>query len=526
MGTINPSQITSSASQSAHKDFPTARDTRPDQYSVAPLNESEVTEFPFPRQTSTSTPTLHSHVAPSAHFPQGHEHTPSTNIADLLSNWNAFTPSPGPGQFGSLPELHELVSPDEALPLSDLIREEYIDTSQSQNPSTYTPAKPSPCPPSGLGGLHLTPPDADELRILNSARATSPFSPAYRPGKSLFNLTRSVSSTDTRPSPPIPQRQLSWSKTASAHLQAQIQGGRRFSVPNSQEAKGKLGKASFTDPRYRPSHPLSRSRPRPERQESLPSAGVNNPQLDDVFAPQYQLAGLGPLPSTNPFFRYPRSTPPATLAKPKPITRKAAIPTVQDQCGLKLLSETATRSITDHQLPPQFTARYLLGDELGVGGFGFVCSALVIDDVPTTPTGSFVLPPGTEVAVKFVFKDRIWRKTKEMIGGWPIEAYVLKMCHHPNIITFYELYEDEKFFYLVSWSDLDVQCLIRVRFKSFTGTPGPQTRPSSPPKGLQTKPPQSQRLHSVRPDPPRSAPSPRARFRSPHYLYLPPHPRL
>jgi len=69
-------------------------------------------------------------------------------------------------------------------------------------------------------------------------------------------------------------------------------------------------------------------------------------------------------------------------------------------------------------LNPEFVKRYEVHDELGSGGFGFVCSAV------QTGHGNIL---GKEVAVKFIFKDRIAECDQGLIHGEPVESYVLKV---------------------------------------------------------------------------------------------------
>ncbi|KAI8077741.1 kinase-like domain-containing protein [Halteromyces radiatus] len=99
---------------------------------------------------------------------------------------------------------------------------------------------------------------------------------------------------------------------------------------------------------------------------------------------------------------------------------------------------TSAKHLMHHRLHPDFVAKYSLGEELGSGGFGFVLSA-------------YERQTGREVAVKFIFREKVpyhcWVRTDQ--GVLPMEIYVLKNVHHPNIIQFLDNYEDEKFCYLV-----------------------------------------------------------------------------
>lgn len=107
------------------------------------------------------------------------------------------------------------------------------------------------------------------------------------------------------------------------------------------------------------------------------------------------------------------------------------------------LSRIAAIHLQDRILDEEFVRRYEIRDELGAGGFGFVCSAV------QTGYGNV---PGVEVAVKFIFKDRIQDWEHTVIRGEPIESYVLRRCDHPNIISSIEYYSDDEFFYLVGFN--------------------------------------------------------------------------
>lgn len=90
-------------------------------------------------------------------------------------------------------------------------------------------------------------------------------------------------------------------------------------------------------------------------------------------------------------------------------------------------------------LNPEFAQRYVVGDELGSGGFGFVVSAKRTLD-------------GREVAVKFIHKDKVpvhgWIQDGRL-GYIPMEIYVIKNFSHPGMIAYLDMYDDFKFFYLV-----------------------------------------------------------------------------
>lgn len=110
----------------------------------------------------------------------------------------------------------------------------------------------------------------------------------------------------------------------------------------------------------------------------------------------------------------------------------------------------AQEALSKHSLSPLFLEAYSIGDELGSGGFGFVCSA-------------WSRIEKREVAVKFIYKDRLHQKAvvqdwqdgsdcqrRENLRLVPMEAAILQFVNHPGIIKFKALFEDDVFFYLVS----------------------------------------------------------------------------
>lgn len=149
----------------------------------------------------------------------------------------------------------------------------------------------------------------------------------------------------------------------------------------------------------------------------------------DVFSPNYSLQPSNfPPPATEDYF--------GPLGRlPEPHTAPAPLPPIVEQ-EPKRIPGIAEQYLTNRPLDPEFVKRYTIGDELGAGGFGFVCVG--------TQTG-YENEAGKEVAVKFVFKSRM----SETHLGIPSEAFVLQQCRHPGIIGIYGLYEDIDFFYLV-----------------------------------------------------------------------------
>ncbi|RKP02585.1 hypothetical protein CXG81DRAFT_10642 [Caulochytrium protostelioides] len=113
------------------------------------------------------------------------------------------------------------------------------------------------------------------------------------------------------------------------------------------------------------------------------------------------------------------------------------------QVGSGKFSCVSERYLHDYTLDAAFTAQYLLGDELGCGGFGFVCSAIHRRS-------------GVEVAVKFVLKRKIpsrgWVFDPLYRGGnaLPSEIAILRRLSHDNIVRFLDFYEDAVFFYVVT----------------------------------------------------------------------------
>ncbi|KAJ3090089.1 hypothetical protein HK102_004710 [Quaeritorhiza haematococci] len=102
-------------------------------------------------------------------------------------------------------------------------------------------------------------------------------------------------------------------------------------------------------------------------------------------------------------------------------------------------SSVAEKLLAKHPLQETFASRYRIISEVGSGGFGFVVSAVRVED-------------NLEVAVKFILKSRVpvqnWAIDRE-VGLLPMEIHLLRRLKHPNIVRFLDVYEDDKFFYLV-----------------------------------------------------------------------------
>ncbi|KAJ3274418.1 hypothetical protein HDV01_003022 [Terramyces sp. JEL0728] len=108
-----------------------------------------------------------------------------------------------------------------------------------------------------------------------------------------------------------------------------------------------------------------------------------------------------------------------------------------------------TRYLSQYILPAKFADNYVLGEELGYGGFGFVFSAMRLAD-------------GLQVACKFIFKSKVpatsWINDRDL-GRCPIEVAVIKNIKHENIIEFVDYFEDTLLCYCIteihgtSWSE-------------------------------------------------------------------------
>jgi serine/threonine protein kinase len=92
--------------------------------------------------------------------------------------------------------------------------------------------------------------------------------------------------------------------------------------------------------------------------------------------------------------------------------------------------------IGQHLLDYWFTSEYELGQEIGRGGYGFVVSA--IHRVTRR-----------EVAVKFIYKNKLPSTAWDSEENLPIEISVLKQIHHANVIQYINSFEDPLYYYLV-----------------------------------------------------------------------------
>ncbi|UZJ56464.1 hypothetical protein CBS101457_005784 [Exobasidium rhododendri] len=114
-------------------------------------------------------------------------------------------------------------------------------------------------------------------------------------------------------------------------------------------------------------------------------------------------------------------------------------PSMEKSISEPVPTTVSAKHLAHRTLHPVFSATYTLGDELGSGGFGFVVSATRDRD-------------GMPVAVKFIFKDKVpshgWVRDEEF-GAIPMEAFVLKVVDSPFVVKFVDLFDDDRFFYLV-----------------------------------------------------------------------------
>ncbi|CEH16279.1 camk camkl pask protein kinase [Ceraceosorus bombacis] len=114
-----------------------------------------------------------------------------------------------------------------------------------------------------------------------------------------------------------------------------------------------------------------------------------------------------------------------------PMTKSASAPSPK--------LTVSARHLSNHHLHADFARQYVLGDELGSGGFGFVVRATRVCD-------------GFPVAVKFIFKDKVpnhgWVRDPSL-GVIPMEAFVLKVVKHPGVVRFVDLFDDDAYFYLI-----------------------------------------------------------------------------
>ena len=119
-----------------------------------------------------------------------------------------------------------------------------------------------------------------------------------------------------------------------------------------------------------------------------------------------------------------------------PLSHSPPSPMADDLCAINY----SPRFPHGHYLNPAFVRVYLLGDELGSGGYGFVMTALHRRHK-------------LEVAVKFVIKAKVPEQAwvnHDTLGKIPMEVMLLRIVNHENIVKCFDVFEDELFFYVVS----------------------------------------------------------------------------
>ena len=374
-------------------------ESSPDGISSTTTSHISPIDIPLPPSTPRIQP-----YQDATEYPFATEHilhpfpSPPTQLTHMLENWQVFTPSPSSSthQHGSGRNFSN-VSLD-VLPLSDLFDEAYITIEND----------------SGLR-KHRDQPTSSHKKL--NARRDSPSpnssfttSPLSRTSAGMYFGTPNSTVS------PIPFRQPSWPSS----------GERRANAPNSSPHFSSPLRTSISSRELLSTRLSSPS--------SLPSSAVPNKlDLTHIFSPACSLDCI----THDAVFSAGASENCLDLTFGGPTTH-IPVPTCPSTIGA---SSTAADYLRDRILDPEFTSRYIIRDELGAGGFGFVCSAI--------KTG-YENVAEVDVAVKYIFKDRITMLDNNIVDGKPVEVYVLNRCDHPSIIGFYGLYEDPDFFYLVS----------------------------------------------------------------------------
>ncbi|GAA5853680.1 hypothetical protein JCM8547_007411 [Rhodosporidiobolus lusitaniae] len=206
--------------------------------------------------------------------------------------------------------------------------------------------------------------------------------------------------------------------------------------------------------------PMSRTMPSSSVRTTLPPLSLGSPTssagLSSKKGKGKTLASptmpLTP-PLTPPYLEHPSLLPAVDLLS-SPSPAPAVLPKPSTISG---------RALLHHRLHPLFASTYSLCEELGSGGFGFVVRAERNHDF-------------LSVAVKFIerakipshgwVKSRSWGETPGLIQPVgpkliPMEAFVLRSIRHDGVVGFIDLFEDERYFYLVMehhgspWSNPD-----------------------------------------------------------------------
>ncbi|WWC90064.1 uncharacterized protein L201_004997 [Kwoniella dendrophila CBS 6074] len=404
-------------------------------------------EFPFPpqQQPPNLSPTRKlTHLFDGLSFA-----TPQNNLVhNIDSHYDRLIYS-----AGSEPDL-DITTP-QALNLTDLINESLIEDNDEeehhQNPITNTKqlySSPAFIPSQNPFDFPKPPHISNGLRL--GAQLDKDSFQLGSPPKQLLNHQQSKLNAKLN-------RQISWSEkstTTNSNLNVNVNINKKTSSFDPPSPLS--GPAISPIPAPLPTLPIGSSSdylfPQyPQPQSQFDDVFTSN-QLDapramqmnyQLFTPPYNTDISLPTPPCNNSLLlnhqpvlYPSApvsqcpTPSITPPPPPPAVAQKELPK----------SEIAAHYLENRKLCSSFSRRYIIRDELGSGGFGFVCSAI--------QTGYKNLK-GIEVAVKFIFKDRIQECDYAMLEGEPVESFVLSRVRHPSIIGFKELYEDNEFFYLV-----------------------------------------------------------------------------
>ncbi|WWC69477.1 uncharacterized protein I206_103418 [Kwoniella pini CBS 10737] len=383
-------------------------------------NFDHASEFPFPpQQLPHLSPTRKlTHLFDGLSFATPQTHTHETYNHLLYS-------------AGSEPE-NDITTPN-ALPLSDLINEALIEDDEINYEDEMGSVTQFHSPTANL--FSSSPFNTSDANLFNSQNYKTSSKPTF-----------SLGSPPKCPLPRLPITRLpSWGERQNLNLNLNVREGNQpsFEPPSP-----------LSDP---PAFPMPATSPSPHRPLDyiFPCQPQSQLGFNDVFSPEYQLNTPAPRAVqlnnqlyTPPYINDNLPDPTNALHLHHPILYPSApvsqcpTPSITPPPVVTELprSEVAAHYLEGRKLCPAFSRRYIIRDELGSGGFGFVCSAI--------QTG-YKNISGIEVAVKFIFKDRIQECDYAMLEGEPVESFVLSRVRHPSIIGFKELYEDNEFFYLV-----------------------------------------------------------------------------
>ncbi|KAJ3232271.1 hypothetical protein HDU78_007216 [Chytriomyces hyalinus] len=275
----------------------------------------------------------------------------------------------------------------------------------------------------------------------------------------------------------------------------------------------------FSDPL---SSPLPRLPSPRDKHRSTPTGPPS--QVDMYFELQSTLTSPSPVRRTpSPRFSKFVASNSSTLSEKTAIISSTNSPSKKNKDdGKEMNARAALARFTNQNvlLNAEFSAKYQLVSKLGVGGFGFVCGAIV--------KGGDNMNPEL-VAVKFILKHRVslWATDPDEERQIPMEIFILKQCNHPSIIKFIEFFEDAKFFYLVtefhgsSWNNCDRQDDLDSPESTRTLTPSPSAKSSLKRKADESpsydEPPLTiRKSSSIRQSPERTATLCTRDFKSPH----------